>query len=137
MNRVVHFEIQAENPERAASFYREVFGWQIDEWLIPKVKIKDENRYWQVTTGSEAEPGINGGLVFRRGPPPAEGQSVNSFVCTVEVPHLDEYMDRVLQAGGRITVPKMEIAGVGWLAYCLDSENNIFGMMQSDGNAQQ
>ena len=70
MNRVVHFEIQAENPERAASFYREVFGWQIDEWLIPKVKIKDENRYWQVTTGSEAEPGINGGLVFRRGPPP-------------------------------------------------------------------
>ncbi len=68
MNRVVHFEIQAEDPQRAASFYREVFGWQIDEWLIPGVEIKDENRYWQVVTGLETEPGINGGLVFRRGP---------------------------------------------------------------------
>ena len=29
MNRVVHFEIQAEKPERAAKFYREVFGWII------------------------------------------------------------------------------------------------------------
>lgn len=136
MNRVVHFEIQAENPERAASFYREVFGWQIDEWLIPKVKIKDENRYWQVTTGSEAEPGINGGLVFRRGPPPAEGQSVNSFICTIEVPDLDEHIDRVIRAGGRVAVPKMPIMGVGWLAYCLDSEKNIFDMMQTDEMAQ-
>ena len=136
MNRVVHFEIQAENPERAASFYREVFGWQIDEWLIPKVKIKDENRYWQVTTGSEAEPGINGGLVFRRGPPPAEGQSVNSFICTIEVPDLDEHIDRVIRAGGRVAVPKMPIMGVGWLAYRLDSEKNIFGMMQTDEMAQ-
>ena len=136
MNRVVHFEIQAEDPRRAAGFYREVFGWQIDEWLIPGLVIKDENRYWQVMTGRETEPGINGGLVFRRGPAPAKDQSVNSFVCTVEVPDLDEYTDRVLRAGGRITVPKMAIAGVGWLAYCLDSESNIFGMMQTDEDAQ-
>ena len=101
-----------------------------------KVKIKDENRYWQVTTGSEAEPGINGGLVFRRGPPPAEGQSVNSFICTIEVPDLDEHIDRVIRAGGRVAVPKMPIMGVGWLAYCLDSEKNIFGMMQTDEMAQ-
>ena len=135
MNRVVHFEIQAEDPQRAASFYREVFGWQIDEWLIPGVEIKDENRYWQVVTGPETEPGINGGLVFRHGPAPAEGQSFTTFVCTIEVPDLDEYMDRVLQAGGRVAVPKMPITGVGWLAYCLDSESNIFGMMQTDEKA--
>lgn len=137
MNRVVHFEIQAEDPQRAASFYRQVFGWQIDEWLIPGVEIRDENRYWQVMTGSETEPGINGGLVFRRGLPPANDQPVNSFVCTIEVPDLDEYLERVLRAGGRVTLPKMAIAGVGWLAYCLDSESNIFGMMQGDENAKQ
>jgi len=136
MNRVVHFEIQAEDPERAASFYREVFGWQIDEWQIPGLRIIDENRYWQVMTGRETEPGINGGLVFRRGPAPAEGQSFNSFVCTVEVPDLEKFMNRVLRAGGRITVPKMAIAGVGWLAYCQDSERNIFGIMQTDEKAQ-
>jgi len=135
MNRVVHFEIHAEDPQRAARFYQEVFGWQIDEWQIPGVRIKDENRYWQVITGSETEPGINGGLVFRRGSAPVEGQSVTSFICTVEVADLDEYIDRVIRAGGVVSVPKMPIPGVGWLAYCLDSESNIFGLMQTDEKA--
>ncbi len=45
-------------------------------------------------------------------------------------------MDRVLQAGGRVAVPKMPITGVGWLAYCLDSESNIFGLMQTEEKAQ-
>jgi uncharacterized protein len=68
MNRIIHFEIGATNPERAAKFYRAVFGWNINEWVMPGVQMKDENRYWLVTTGPENEPGINGGLVFRHGP---------------------------------------------------------------------
>lgn len=136
MNRVVHFEIQADDPERAVEFYKDVFGWEISEWVIPGVEIKDENRYWLVMTGPETEPGINGGLVFRRGPEPIEGQPANAFVCTVSVTDLDEYVDKALKAGGSIAVPSMAIKGVGWLAYCKDTEGNIFGMMQSDENAQ-
>jgi predicted enzyme related to lactoylglutathione lyase len=30
MNSVVHFEIHAASPERAAEFYRDVFGWDIE-----------------------------------------------------------------------------------------------------------
>ncbi len=71
MNRIVHFEIHAADPERAVKFYKDVFGWEITEWVIPGVEIKDENRYWLVTTGPETEPGINGGLLFRRGPEPS------------------------------------------------------------------
>lgn len=136
MNRVVHFEIQAADPERAVKFYKDVFGWEISEWVIPGVEMKDENRYWLVMTGSETEPGINGGLVFRRGPEPIEGQPVNAFVCTMSVADLDKYVDKALTAGGSIAVPRMAIKGVGWLAYCKDTEGNIFGMMQSDENAQ-
>ncbi len=136
MNRVVHFEIQAANPERAVKFYKNVFGWEITEWVIPGVEMKDENRYWLVMTGPETEPGINGGLLFRRGSAPIEGQPVNAFVCTMSVANLDEYVDKALKAGGSIAVPKMAIKGVGWLAYCKDTEGNIFGMMQSDENAQ-
>lgn len=136
MNKVIHFEVQADNPERAAKFYKDVFGWKAEEWVVPGVQMKDENRYWLVTTGPDNEPGINGGLMFRRGPAPVEGQPVNAFVCTMGVTILDESINKVLKAGGIITVPKMAVKGIGWLAYCKDTEGNIFGMMQDDENAQ-
>jgi predicted enzyme related to lactoylglutathione lyase len=137
MNRVIHFEIQAADPERAATFYRKVFGWDINEWVIPGVQMEDENRYWLVTTGPDTEPGINGGLLFRRGPAPAEGQPVNAYVCTMGVADLDETVKRALNAGGIIALPRMAVQGIGWLAYCKDTEGNIFGMMQEDPNAKQ
>jgi len=135
MNRVVHFEIHAADPERAAKFYANVFDWQIKEWTVPGVQIPDENRYWLVTTGAAGEPGIDGGILFRRGPAPAEGQAVNAYVCTVEVGSVDECVDKARRAGGTVALPKMPIKGVGWVAYCEDTEGNIFGMMQSDAGA--
>ena len=73
---------------------------------------------------------------FTGGPAPAEGQSVNAFVCTAEVPNLDEYLKKATAAGGTIAVPKMAVPTVGWLAYFKDTEGNIFGMMQRDPNAK-
>lgn len=136
MNRVVHFEIHAADPQRAATFYRDVFGWEIQEWVIPGVELPDEHRYWMVGTGDAGEPGINGGLLFRRGAAPVDGQAVNAFVCTVGVASVDESVAAALAAGGTLAVPKMPIKGVGWLAYAKDTEGNIFGMMQSDSQAQ-
>ena len=137
MNRIIHFEIHARDPERAVKFYRNVFGWEIHEWVIPGVQMKDENRYWLVTTGPEAEPGINGGIVFRRSPTvPVEGQPINAFVCTISVANLDKSVDNVLRSGGSIIIPRMAVQGIGWWANCRDTEGNIFGMMQEDANAR-
>ncbi len=58
MPRPVHFEIHADDPERAAAFYRSVFDWEIEKWEGPR-------EYWLVTTGPEGTPGINGGLMKR------------------------------------------------------------------------
>ena len=135
MNRVIHFEIHAADPERAAGFYRDVFGWDIREWTIPGVEVPKENRYWLVNTGPESERGINGGILFRRGGAPAEGQAVNAYVCTIGVASVDEYTNKTVAAGGSVAVPKMPIKGVGWLAYCKDPEGNIFGLMTDDKNA--
>ncbi len=135
MNRVIHFEIQAAEPERAADFYRHVFGWDIREWTIPGVEMPNENRYWLVNTGSEPDPGINGGILFRRGAAPSEGQAVNAYVCTIGVASVDESVARAVAAGGRVAVPKMPIKGVGWLAYCKDPEGNLFGLMHDDKSA--
>ncbi len=135
MNRVIHFEIHAVDPERTGAFYGKVFGWDIKEWTVPGVQIPQENRYWLVTTGSQPEPGIDGGIVVRRGAAPVDGQAVNAFVCTIGVTSVDEYLARARAAGGTVAVPKMPIKGVGWLAYCKDPEGNLFGLMQDDTNA--
>ena len=136
MNRVIHFEIHAADPERAAGFYRRVFGWTIQEWTVPGVQIPNENRYWLVSTGPEPEAGINGGILCRRGPAPAEGQAVNAYVCTIGVSSVDEYLAKALAAGGAVALPKMPVKGVGWLAYCKDLDGNIFGVMQEDKSAE-
>ena len=135
MNRVVHFEIHAADPARAAEFYRAVFGWTINEWVVPGVTLPDANRYWLVGTGESTERGIDGGMVIRRGAPPQAGQAVNAYVCTIGVESLDMSVAAALAAGATMALPKMPIKGVGWLAYCHDTEGNLFGMMQNDPTA--
>jgi predicted enzyme related to lactoylglutathione lyase len=132
MPRPVHFEIHAVDPEAMRAFYESVFGWRIKQWGdIP---------YWLVTTGDgepmggqpSSEPGIDGGLVPRQGAAPTDGQPVNAFVVTVDVPNCEGYVDRAVAAGGSIALPLMPVPGVGWLAYVKDPDGNILGLLQSD-----
>jgi predicted enzyme related to lactoylglutathione lyase len=129
MPRVIHFEIHAEQPERALQFYTSLFGWKFQKWEGPMP-------YWLFTTGEPGTPGIDGGMILRQGPPPAEKQAVNAYVCTIDTPNLDAFTTQTEKLGGKIVVPKMPIPGVGWLAYATDTEGNIFGMMQNDPNAK-
>jgi uncharacterized protein len=120
MSRVVHFEIVADQPERAIGFYKNVFGWQFAKWDGPMP-------YWMITTGAEGQPGINGGLMPRS----PEAACSN----TIGVQSLDQSIAAVEKNGGKIVVPKMAIPRVGWLAYFNDTEGNLFGLMQPDANA--
>ncbi|HET9482540.1 MAG TPA: VOC family protein [Xanthomonadales bacterium] len=124
MPRPIHFEIHAEQPERALAFYRDLFGWSFTRWDGPWP-------YWLISTGTEA-PGIDGGLMQRRGPAPTEGAPCNAFVCTVGVEDLDAILARVESLGGRQVVDRMQVPGVGWLAYVHDSEGNILGLLQPE-----
>jgi predicted enzyme related to lactoylglutathione lyase len=128
MPRVIHFEIHADTPERAVKFYQELFGWEFTKWEGPMP-------YWLIKTGPDGQPGINGGLLPRRGAAPAGELPVISYVCTVDVATVDDSLKKAVASGGVVAVPKMPIPGIGWLAYCKDTEGNIFGMMQSDPNA--
>jgi len=128
MSRVIHFEIHASEPQRLIDFYTALFGWKVAQWgTMP---------YWTITTGAAGEPGIDGGLVQRRGPRPSEAPAVSSFVCTVQVDALDDALARCAALGGMQAVPKMPIPGVGWLAYASDPDGNLFGLMQPDPQAK-
>ncbi len=119
MARVVHFDISAENPEELRKFYETVFGWKFNKWEGPM-------EYWMIQTGDG--PGIDGGMSKR------DHQSMD--INTIEVPNLDEYVQKVEVNGGTIVAPKMPIPGIGWFAVFKDSEGNTFGMMQEDPNAK-
>jgi uncharacterized protein len=122
MSRVVHFEINVDNPERAAKFYSDTFGWKFDKWGGP-------SEYWLVTTGPDGQPGINGGMMKRPHPGAAT-------VNTIGVGSVDEAVATVTKNGGKVVMPKTAIPTIGWFAYCTDTEGNQFGVMQPDPNAK-
>ena len=128
MGRLIHFEIHAEDPERAARFYARVLDWKAQKWEGPV-------DYWLLTTGPDDQPGVNGAIALRRGAPPLEGEAVNAFVCTADVDDVDSAVEEAQAAGGELAVPRMAVPGIGWLAYVKDTEGNMLGLMQSDPSA--
>ena len=121
MTRVIHFEIPADDPDRAIAFYKKVFGWKVEKWDGPL-------DYWMVNTGDEKAPGING-AIMKRG-------DVKNTTNTLGVESLEASIAAVTKASGTLIMPKTPIPGVGYFAYCLDPEGNLFGMMQADVNAK-
>lgn len=121
MPRVVYFELNAKNPKRAAKFYQDSFGWNVEKW---KNKSKE---YWLLMTGNpEKEMGIDGGMTRMD----VVDQPV---VNTIAVKNLDDTLEKVEKAGGKILPPgKYEIPGVAWVAYFLDTEGNKFGIIETD-----
>jgi uncharacterized protein len=126
--RVVHFEIHASEPQRLVDFYEKMFEWRFEPWGPP-------GTYWLIRTGSAEQPGIDGGLVPRRGERAADGQAVNAFVCTVDVRSAADALARAESLGGSVALPVMAIPGVGWLGYAKDPDGNLVGLMQEDASA--
>ncbi|MFS0689362.1 VOC family protein [Sporosarcina sp. 179-K 8C2 HS] len=131
MGRLVHFEIHVDDMERAQTFYGEVFGWLFQDWSdfagMP---------YFGAVTGDDSEPGINGALMQRQGPPPQAGQAVNGFTCTMGVENYDATEEKILVNGGTVALPKYALPGMAWQGYYLDTEGNVFGIHQPDENAK-
>lgn len=121
MPRVIHFEIHADDLQRAQSFYEALFGWSFTAYV--------PDFYYLVATGPDSEPGINGGMVKRRG---GAGDKVISYVCTIGVDDLDAAIVKLKELGGTVAVEKHAIPKVGWNFYGKDPEGNIFGMHQTD-----
>lgn len=115
MSRPVHFEILTSNPEAIATFYRDVFGWQFEQWDGPR-------SYWVMTTGPENRPGINGGIMGAHLPQPV--------INTLRVDSMTKAIADVEAAGGKIVMGPNAVRGVGSHAYAADPDGNIFGLLE-------
>jgi predicted enzyme related to lactoylglutathione lyase len=119
MPTIVHFEIPADDVERAKKFYTDLFGWKIEK--------TPEMDYWMVTTSGEKQ--VDGGMMKRQDPK----QQITNYI---DVASVDESAVKVGQLGGKVVVSKMPVPGFGWFAVCLDTENNAFALWQSDKSAK-
>jgi uncharacterized protein len=123
MPKLTHFEIAADDVERAVNFYRRVFGWDIQS------DEESSEEYWTISPKPD-EVEITGGVVLRM-------SRFDSTINTYEVSSIDGFARRVVDGGGKIIeeVP-ITIPQVGYMHYCEDSEGNVFGIIQYDERAR-
>lgn len=119
---IVHFEIPADDIERARRFYNGLFGWKIEQ---APGQTGEGDPYYMIET---AEGGLGGGMMKRVVPQ-------QQPVFYVQVESLDDHVDKIKQAGGQIVLEKTPVPTMGWFAQALDTENNAFAIWQDDPQA--
>ncbi|MEO9363818.1 MAG: VOC family protein [Nitrososphaera sp.] len=125
MATIVHFEIPADNIERANKFYGSLFGWKME-----KMPGSDPMEYWMFrTTNDKGEQVIGGGIMKRQMP----DHGITNYIG---VDSVERYAKKVQELGGKVKVPKTEVPGFGWFAVCTDSENNTFALWEANPQAQ-
>ena len=142
MPTIVHFEIPADDVERAKKFYSDLFGWKMERW--PGTDDGKESysspsssnmQYWIISTiddkGNKAS--ISGGLMKRYDQPDQHHRQITNFI---DVNSVDEYSSKIEKLGGKIVVPKMAVPGMGYFAVCHDTEDNSFGVWESNESAK-
>ena len=120
---IVHFEIPADDVERAKAFYGKAFGWKIQSF--PGF---DYHMVQTTPSGPDGRPttpgGINGGMLKRQAP-------VERPVVTVNVADMEEALREVPRLGGSVVRGKEPVGDMGWAAYVKDTEGNVVGLWQS------
>ena len=122
MPKIIHFEINSDDPIRAKEFYEKAFGWSIEKWQGPV-------EYWTIKAGDEDEQGIDGGIQKREDP----NDQIFNYISVVSV---DAYKEKIEKNGGVIVSPKITVPGVGYFYMFKDTEGNKLGIMQEDESAK-
>ena len=114
-HNIAHFDVQADDVERARRFYERVFGWRFEAWGPPD--------FYLIHTGTADDSGIHGSVSKR--PEPVSGRGRIGYECTISVDDLAAIKAAVVANGGKIILDAHEIAGVGRLIRFEDTEGNV------------
>ena len=125
----MHFEIPVDDLEKARAFYGPIFGWKLQDWPMP-----DGSTYIGVHTTPidektrvPLEPGgINGGIMKKND----HVKNVKGAVIAVNVVSIDECITKVIAAGGKVVMPKVDMMGMGFYAYVSDPSGNTIGLWE-------
>jgi len=116
-NRIVHFEIPANQPEALTRFYGDVFGWTFQKMQMPGPE------YWMCTTGS-GEAGMSGAVMQRQHPQ-------QPWMNYVDVESIDATIATATTLGAKVALPRTEVPGMGAYAAITDPQGNICGLWET------
>jgi hypothetical protein len=121
--RVVHFEIPFDDAERATSFYKEAFGWNV--MSLPEMSYNMVSTGPTSEQGPPSEPGfINGGMMQR-------GAPFGGPIITVDTDDVDVALQLIEKLGGSTVTAKTAVGEMGFSAYFKDPEGNLMGLWQN------
>ena len=121
--KVVHFEVPFDDGDRARSFYKEAFGWQVME--MPDMG------YTIVMTGPSDDNGpteagfVNGGMLSR------EQAATRGPVIVLDVDSIETTLETIGSLGGSTVVGKTPVGDMGFAAYFTDPEGNVMGLWET------
>ena len=116
-NAVMHWQMLSADPDRAASFYGELFGW--------RVSAANALGYREVKTGG----GIDGGIW------PAPAGTMEAVQIYIEVADIDAALVHATELGGSVIMSKQILPDGDAMALALDPLGRPFGLMtrRTDG----
>ena len=117
--QMVHFEVKAEDPDRAAAFYRTVFGWEFNDVGMPGME------YRMARTGES-----QGGGLYQ------SDDRDGHLIVYFDTDDIDATIAKIRELGGSAE-DKQPIPGVGWFTSAKDPEGNVFSLFQGDESAAQ
>jgi hypothetical protein len=122
MGKLEHFEIPANDPDRASAFCEKLFGWKIQ-------KVDEPSEYWIIDTSDNKGKTAVGGGIYRK-EKPTEGVQPTSMLLYFTVDNLNESSKKVKELGGQLLSDKIEVTGMGNLYTCADTEGNQFAIWE-------
>ena len=115
MFEIGYFEFMVKDLNQGMEFYMELFGWKID--FYPGME-----NYAGITI---KEGGLGGGI----GPLNAENPLPAGTLVYVNVPSVDEYVEKAVKLGATVVMPKMALPdNMGAVAVIKDPGENVFGI---------
>jgi uncharacterized protein len=128
MPTIAYFQIPSDDIEKSKKFFNQLFGWEI--YKSPESNTPKGMENWTViTTDDKGNRALGGGMSKRAMPQ----QQITNFI---DVKSVDEYLSKVEKLGGKVVVPKTVVPGMGYYAVCVDTENNSFGIFESNENSR-
>lgn len=118
MSTFVHFDLPANEMDRCKKFYETLFDWKFKH-------IPEMDYYLIETTGPDGKKGLGGGMSKRT-------KSDEKIVNYIGVESIDNHVLKIIEMGGKISGPKINVPGWGNLAVCSDTEGNTFGLWEEN-----
>ncbi len=112
---VLQWQIVTPYPDRAASFYGGLFGWEINQ--------NNQLNYRMVDTGSEQ--GINGGIW------PAPPEAPSFVQLFIQVGDVKAFVEKAAGLGARVLIPPQALPDGDVLAILQDPQGMSFGLMST------